>query len=117
MIRRAIQVVRRCARIVVCLNPEIRPGFRPDVIRFGRMLALYIDAVIRRGVGNLHRVRVAGRGQAVEVRRGWITKELLRIGSRVPLHPVVVLQRNQKNGLDLARNKSGLRGCDPKSAS
>ena len=31
---------------------------------------------------------IAGRGQAVEVRRGWITKKLLRNGSRVPLHPV-----------------------------
>ena len=105
---RAKHIARSRAWIIVRVNPEIGPGFRPDVIRFGRMHAL-TDVVILRGVGNLDRVRVAGRHQAIEVRRGGIAKDLLRTVTRAWLRPVVVFQRDHEDGLDLLQSLVGKR--------
>ena len=93
--------------IVVRVNPEIRPAFRPDVVRLGRMHA---DAgiVILRGIGNLHGVRVAGRDQAVDIRRGGVGENLLRAGQRAGLPEIVILHRNHEDGFHLLQNRRGL---------
>jgi len=66
-----------CAvRIVIIEDPEIGSSLLPNVIRFGRVDVGGVtalsrqDVMIGRGIGDIASVRVTGRDEAVEIRRG-----------------------------------------------
>ncbi len=86
----------------VSVNAEIRARFSPDVIRLGRMDAR-ARVEISRGVGNLRRVRITRRNEAVHERRGRIAEDLLRISLRRRLREVVILHRNHEDSADSLR--------------
>src|SRR6476660_5736678 len=77
-------------RVGVSVNAKIRACLSPDVIRLGRVNAP-ARVEISRGVGNLRRVWITRRNEAVHERRGRIAQNLLRIVLRRWLLEIVVV--------------------------
>jgi len=61
------------------------------------------------GIGNLRRIRVAGRDQAVDVGRGRVAIELAGFGVGRRLREIVVFKRDHEDVLD-GRSGLGLGG-------
>src|SRR5215472_9195286 len=98
-------ITRASAGIIVSEHAKSSAGFGPNVVWLGRMHATS-SIVIFGGIGDLRRIGISRRNQAVEKRSGGITQELLWAGGWAGLGKVVILQCNHEYRVDLLHDLS-----------